>query len=81
MAYEIINMNKDMKRLLCMLAFASLGLSVYAQIDSVRTTNSTLSELKKVNHSKYIPVFQYCLSQSGLSYDLAMSLCRILLRI
>ena len=59
MAYEIINMNKDMKRLLCMLAFASLGLSVYAQIDSVRTTNSTLSELKKVNHSKYIPVFQY----------------------
>ena len=52
-------MNKDMKRLLCMLAFASLGLSVYAQIDSVRTTNSTLSELKKVNHSKYIPVFQY----------------------
>lgn len=59
MVYEIIIMNKDMKRLLCMLAFASLGLSVYAQIDSVRTTNSTLSELKKVNHSKYIPVFQY----------------------
>lgn len=48
-----------MKRLLCMLAFAGLGLGAFAQTDSVKTTNSTLSELKKVNNSKYIPVFKY----------------------
>lgn len=48
-----------MKRFVCMLVLAVLGLGAFAQTDGVQTT-STLKELEEVNQSKkYIPVFQY----------------------
>ena len=48
-----------MKRFVCMLVLAGLGLGAFAQTDGVETT-STLKELEGVNQSKkYIPVFQY----------------------
>lgn len=48
-----------MKRLVCMLVLASFGLSAFAQTDSVKMTSSALNTLDEVNHSNYIPVFQY----------------------
>ena len=48
-----------MKRFVFILVIASLGLDASAQTDSVRTTSSTMDMLEEVNHSKYIPVFQY----------------------
>ena len=48
-----------MKRLACMLVLASLGLSTFAQTDSVRRSSLVLNNLEEANSSNYIPVFQY----------------------
>ena len=48
-----------MKRLACMLVMASLGLSTFAQTDSVRRSSLVLNNLEEANSSNYIPVFQY----------------------
>lgn len=48
-----------MKRLVSLLVLACFGMGAFAQTDNVKTTNSTLNELEKVNHSKFIPIFQY----------------------
>ena len=48
-----------MKRLVFVLVITGFGLSASAQTDSVRTTSSTMDMLEEVNHSRYIPVFQY----------------------
>ena len=42
-----------------MLVMASLGLSTFAQTDSVRRSSLVLNNLEEANSSKYIPVFQY----------------------
>ena len=48
-----------MKRLVSLLVLACSWMGVFAQTDDVKTTNSTLNELEKMNHSKFIPVLQY----------------------
>ena len=48
-----------MKRLACMLVLASLGLSTFAQTDSVKRSSLVLNNLEEANSSNYIPVFQY----------------------
>ena len=42
-----------------MLVLASLGLSTFAQTDSVRRSSLVLNNLEEANSSNYIPVFQY----------------------
>ena len=42
-----------------MLVMASLGLSTFAQTDSVRRSSLVLNNLEEANSSNYIPVFQY----------------------
>ena len=42
-----------------MLVLASLGLSTFAQTDSVKRSSLVLNNLEEANSSKYIPVFQY----------------------
>ena len=48
-----------MKRIACMLVLASLGLSTFAQTDSVKRSSLVLNNLEEANSSNYIPVFQY----------------------
>ena len=42
-----------------MLVLASLGLSTFAQTDSVKRSSLVLNNLEEANSSNYIPVFQY----------------------
>lgn len=48
-----------MKKFVCVLVFASLGMGASAQTDSARMSVKTLNELENVQSSGTIPVFQY----------------------
>lgn len=50
---------KKMKKFVCVLVFASLGMGASAQTDSARMSVKTLNELGNVQSSGTIPVFQY----------------------